>query len=78
MYRYVYDCKTGMQFLDQCWSLVSTDLHFCLFGNQISMSVLRMPVSVMKMQVVIIRMVPTAVPVNRDSLEMDQLVMVSD
>ena len=78
MYRYVYDCKTGMQFLDQCWFLVSTDLHFCLFGNQISMSVLIMPVSVMKMQVVIIRMVPTAVPVNRDSLEMDQLVMVSD
>ena len=78
MYRYVYECTTGMQFLDQCWFLVSTDLHFFRFGNQISMSALRMPVSVMKMQVVIIRMVPTAVPVNRDSLEMDQLVMVSD
>ena len=51
---------------------------FVCFGNQISMSVLRIPVSVMKMQVVIIRTVPTAVPVNRDSLEMDQLVMVSD
>jgi len=71
MYRYVYDCKTGMQFLDQCWFLVSTDLHFFRFVNQISMSVLRIPVSVMKKQVVIIRMVPTAVPVNRDSLEMD-------
>ena len=57
---------------------MSTDLDFCLFGNQISMSVLRIPVSVMKMQVVIIRTVPTAVPVNRDSLEMDQPVMVSD
>ena len=57
---------------------MSTDLKFYLFGNQISMSVLRISVSVMKMQVVIIRMVPTAVPVNRDSLEMDQLVMVSD
>ena len=77
MYRYVYDCKTGMQFLDQCWSLVSTDLHFCLFGNQISMSVLTMPVSVIKMQVVIIRMVPTAVPVNRDSLAMELLVTVN-
>ena len=42
------------------------------------MSVLRIPVSVMKMQVVIIRMVPTAVSVNRDSLKMDQPVMVSD
>ena len=42
------------------------------------MSVLRIQVSVMKVQVVIIQMVPTAVPVNRDSLEMDQLVMVSD
>ena len=51
---------------------------FFRFGNQISMSVLRIPVSVMKMQVVIIRTVPTAVPVNRDSLEMDQPVMVSD
>ena len=78
MYRYVYDCKTAVQFQDQCWFFVSTDLNFYLFGNQISMSVLRILVSVMKMQVVIIRMVPTAVPVNRDSLEMDQLVMVSD
>ena len=78
MYWYVYDCKTGVQLQDQCWFFVSTDLHFCLFGNQISMSVFRIPVSVMKMQVVIIRTVPTAVPVNRDSLEMDQPVMVSD
>ena len=79
MYRYVYDCKTGIQFQDQWWFFVSTDLDFFFrFGNQILMSVLRIPVSVMKMQVVIIRTVPTAVPVNRDSLEMDQLVMVSD
>ena len=42
------------------------------------MSVWRIQVSVMKVQVVIIQMVPTAVPVNRDSLEMDQAVMVSD
>ena len=42
------------------------------------MSVLWIPVSVMKMQIALIRTVPTAVPVNRDSLEMDQLVMVSD
>ena len=66
-----------MQFQDQCWFLVSTDCIFW-FENQISMSVLRIQVSVMKVQVVIIQMVPTAVPVNRDSLEMDQVVMVSD
>ena len=45
---------------------------------QISMSVLRIPVPVMKMQIAIIRMVPTAAPADRDSLAMEQLVMVSD
>ena len=44
---------------------------------QISMSVLRIPVFVMKMQIAIIRMVPTAVPVDRDSLAMEQLAMVN-
>ena len=28
MYRYVYDCKTGMQFQDQWWFFVSTELDF--------------------------------------------------
>ena len=44
---------------------------------QISMSVLRIPVSVMKMHIAIIRMVPTAVPVDRDSLAMELLVTVN-
>ena len=44
---------------------------------QISMSVRRTPVPVMKMQIAIIRTVPTAVPVDRDSLAMEQLVMVN-
>ena len=41
------------------------------------MSVLRIPVPVMKMQIAIIRTVPTAVAVDRDSLAMEQLVMVN-
>ena len=41
------------------------------------MSVLWNPVSVMKMQIAIIRTVPTAVAVDRDSLAMEQLVMVN-
>ena len=41
------------------------------------MSVPRIPVPVMKMQIAIIRMVPTAVPVDRDSLAMELLVMVN-
>ena len=44
---------------------------------QISMSVLRIPVPVMKMQIAVIRTVPTAAPVDRDSLAMEQLVMVN-
>ena len=44
---------------------------------QISMSVRRTPVPVMKMQIAIIRTVPTAVPVDRGSLAMEQLVMVN-
>ena len=44
---------------------------------QLSMSVLRIPVSVMKMQIAIIRMVPSAVPVDRDSLAMELLVTVN-
>ena len=44
---------------------------------QISMSVRRTPVPVMKMQIAIIRTVPTAVPVDRDSPAMEQLVMVN-
>jgi len=44
---------------------------------QISMSVRRTPVSVIKMQIAKIRTVPTAVPVDRDSLAMEQLVMVN-
>ena len=44
---------------------------------QISMSVLRIPVPVMKMQIAIIRTVPTAAPVDRDSLAMEQLVTVN-
>ena len=41
------------------------------------MSVRRIPVPVMKMQIAIIRMVPTAVPVDRDSLAMELLVTVN-
>ena len=41
------------------------------------MSVRRTPVPVMKMQIAIIRTVPTAVPVDRDSPAMEQLVMVN-
>ena len=48
-----------------------------LVSPQISMSVRRTPVPVMKMQIAIIRTVPTAVPVDRDSLAMEQLVMVN-
>ena len=44
---------------------------------QISMSVRRIPVPVMKMHIAIIRMVPTAVPVDRDSLAMELLVTVN-
>ena len=42
------------------------------------MSVLRIPVRVMKMLNAPTVMVLTAVPVNKDSLEMVQLVMVSE
>ena len=60
------------------------DLSYCYvncdapyLSPQISMSVRRIPVPVMKMQIAIIRMVPTAVPVDRDSLAMELLVTVN-
>ena len=63
----------GLYHLSCCY--VNCDAPY--LSPQISMSVLRIPVPVMKMQIAIIRTVPTAVPVDRDSLAMELLVTVN-
>ena len=63
----------GLYHLSCCY--VNCDAPY--LSPQISMSVLRIPVPVMKMQIAVIWMVPTAAPVDRDSRAMEQLVMVN-